>query len=80
MPQDCFWWGTMWVFPVAMPVVVLLALILCLYLIFGRRGAKPFEGAQSVRNADTALDILKKRYAGGEITRQEYEQIKKDII
>jgi putative membrane protein len=64
----------------AMPVVMLLALILCLYLIFSRRGARPLEGPQSVRNLDTALDILKKRYARGEITKQEYEDIKKDII
>lgn len=29
--------------------------------------------------AQTPLDIAKKRYAGGEITKAEFEQIKKDI-
>jgi Short C-terminal domain len=30
-------------------------------------------------NQETALDILKKRYARGEISRQEFEAMKKDV-
>ena len=33
----------------------------------------PFE------NKETALDILKKRYAKGEITKEQFDQMKKDI-
>jgi putative membrane protein len=31
------------------------------------------------RQAETALDILKKRYARGEIEREEFEQKKRDL-
>ena len=30
-------------------------------------------------NGETALDILNKRYARGEITREEFEKMKEDI-
>jgi putative membrane protein len=80
MPQECFWWGPAWFFPMAMPMVMVLVLVLCLYFIFGRGGARPLGKGQSGSNEDSALDILKKRYARGEINKEEYERIRKDLL
>ena len=38
MNPEYFWWGPMWVFPMIMPVIMLVALVLCLYFMFGRGG------------------------------------------
>jgi len=35
---------------------------------------------QRETSEDSALDILKKRYARGEINREEYEEKKKDLL
>ena len=40
--------------------------------------AKPWEPGRSPEG-ETALDILKKRYAKGEISKDEFEQMKRDI-
>ena len=80
MPHDYFWqWHTWWIFPMFMPIFWLVIIGLCLYFIFGRRGApRPWEPGRGPE-AETALDILKKRYAKGEITKEEFEQMKRDI-
>ena len=80
--QPWIWhWGGMWIFPVIMFAVM----IIFFFVFFGRGGCRPprwgpkghhREGGET----DSALEILKKRYAKGEITKQEFEQMKKDIL
>ncbi len=76
-----FWWGGMWIFP----IIMLIVMVVVVFLIFGHSNFRPpwhgydrFFGDQG--GSETALEILKKRYAKGEITKEEFEQMKKDIL
>jgi len=56
-------------------IVVIIAAIWIVKELVGKRGED--KGLPSQKSA---LDILKERYARGEITKEQYEQMKKDII
>ena len=79
MPHDYFWQWHLWVFPMFMPIFWIVMIGLCLYFIFGRHRSRrtwvPGRGFED----ETALDILKKRYAKGEIRQDEFERMKRDI-
>ncbi len=80
MWTDHFWMGGMWIFPTIMIIVVLFFI----FTVLGRRGGRyPWEEYRNYHsgseNSETALDILKKRYAKGEITKVEYEEAKRTI-
>ena len=84
MHPDYVWWGPMWFFPTVMPIIMLVVLLLCLYFIFGRGGFRsPWHNADRHyspgRELESPLDILKNRYAKGEITKDEFEQMRRDI-
>ncbi|MCD6192100.1 MAG: SHOCT domain-containing protein [Candidatus Aminicenantes bacterium] len=63
------WGGFMWLFWLAVLVAVIL---LIRWLI----QSKPGEQSQS----ENTLEILKKRYARGEIDKEEFEQKKRDLL
>jgi putative membrane protein len=74
-------WSGMWIFPIVMCVIMLIFI----FLFFGRWGCRPpwwGPGGHYRESGDseTALEILKKRYAKGEINNKEFEQMKKDIM
>jgi putative membrane protein len=60
-------------------------MIIFFFLFFRRGGCSPTwwnpeEHHREDEKTDTALEILKKRYAKGEITKDEFEQMKKVIL
>ncbi len=78
----CFDLGWWWIIPVAMIVMC----AICLFMMRRRMGCMacgPFYrcGSDSFRHgpSGTAQDILDKRYAVGEIGKEEYEEKKRDI-
>ncbi|HDK37511.1 MAG TPA: SHOCT domain-containing protein [Thiolapillus brandeum] len=60
--------GFMWLFWILLIVVVLWAV------------KAAVRGGASSDESTTALDILKQRYARGEIDREEFEQKRKDLM
>lgn len=70
--------GGWMIFPIIMCVVMM---IVC-FGIFSRKGFKsPWQCGDSGENtgSETPLDLLKKRYAKGEIKKEEFDQMKKDL-
>ena len=79
--QPWMWhWGGIWLFPMIMFGVM----IIFFYLFLRRDGCRPpwwnSEEHHREDGTDTALEILKKRYAKGEITKDEFEEMKKVIL
>ena len=69
-----FWW-----------IIPIVMIIVCYLMMRGRRGpmiCRPwFRSIDHQRNRykESAIDIIDKRYASGEINTEEYEEIKKNL-
>ncbi len=60
-------------------LTIVFSIALVFGIVFFIRWMTLSGGKGGMRPEESALDILKKRYARGEITKEEYEKMKKDI-
>lgn len=80
MGPEYYWWPGMWFVPMIFPVLGFTMMLVIVYLILGRGFRPPWRDSRDVNQSDGAMDILRKRYAKGEITKDEFDQMKKDLL
>ena len=71
-------YGMGWIWTIIM-FAFLIAVIMGLIFLIRWLAITMRTGGQSARSEDSALEILKRRYARGEINKEEFEEKKKDL-
>jgi putative membrane protein len=76
----------MWIFPL-IGCSIMIILCIMMFIFSNRFGGSCFHfpnhyngNTKNTNKQESALEILDRRYANGDISKEEYEQIKKDIL
>lgn len=78
--QEC-WIGGFWVFPLFMALVMLVCVFVCARIFLAGVGRSPCrDRRQQDGHDDSPLEIAKRRYANGEISQEEFGEIKNTIV
>ncbi len=64
--------GGFWILGLIFWILVIIGLVLLIKYLW--------EGGGARREPESALEILKKKYARGEISKEEFEEKKKDLL
>ncbi|MCF8105842.1 MAG: SHOCT domain-containing protein [Desulfohalobiaceae bacterium] len=70
-------WGHMMPFGGMFFWIAILIAIIILVTVLARKSGK--AGDRPAPNQESPLDILKKRYARGELTKEEFERMKREV-
>ena len=81
------WMGFPMLFMFPIGIIILIVIV---YVVFrggwwgggcgGHYGHYSHYGYRSDEERETAMEILRRRYANGEISKEQFEQMKKDIV
>lgn len=74
---DCVWTPMMPMMGFRMLFMTLFSAVVIVGIVLA---AKWFMGQGGASREDSPLGILKKRYARGELTKQEFEELKRDLL
>ncbi len=67
-------------FPLLWLLIIVGVVLLVIYLPNWREGGNRWSSTDRWRGQDPAMEILKRRYAMGEIERDEYEEKRKTLL
>jgi len=85
MGSGYMWNGGAGGFPMfIMPIMMIIVVLVVVYFLFGRGSCSYHSGQQrspspGPHNGESALEIAKKRYARGEIEKEEFEDLRKNL-